>query len=86
MDGADALAACDGVVAGGDPVVDADGLAVAEAEALVERVGVGLLVRETLLPSELFSDWPVSLDGEAGGRIVVAAPFTNEGPLPSSSV
>lgn len=70
---------------------DADPLAVAECDALGDGEALGEcdreggLVSETLVPSELSTETPVPL-GDAGGRIVVAAPLAIVGPsLPIST-
>lgn len=64
-----------------DWLAAAECVALADGEALAEREREGGLVRETLVPSELSTDTPVSLGDAAGGRIVVAAPLVIEGPL-----
>lgn len=60
---------------------------VGEAEWLGDGDFDGPLVRDMPVPSEAFADWPVPpADAETAGRIVVAAPLANVGPLPLSSV
>lgn len=66
------------------------GLADAEAEADGEWLAVGEcdgpVVRDMPVPSEELADWPAAVGDEAAGKIVVAAPLVNVGPLPVSSV
>lgn len=83
-------AVADGVLPGG-PELPPAGLVllrdgVGEAERLAVADCAGPRVKDMPVPSDESADWLLPGGDETAGRIVVAAPLVNVGPLPDSSV